>query len=100
MLRTPIHPWRARWPAATVLFVALLVTLYQPTGRVSADPGGTRPASALGAPRVSTAADATANRVAPELRQAAAAASGPDVRLPVIVVSQGPAQDGGVLQSA
>ena len=54
-----------------------------------APPAPPLPLRDLGPPRVSSKDDATRPKIAPELQQAVRAATGPDARLPVIVVSRG-----------
>ncbi|HMA34950.1 MAG TPA: S-layer homology domain-containing protein [Chloroflexia bacterium] len=94
-----IRQLRSRWPASVLLLTGLLVILAQPGAPPPAVAGSPPPVQALGAPRISSAGDATAARIAPALRQAVAASTQPDTLLPVIVVSQG-APPAGVLHNA
>ena len=80
---------RARPAARALALLALLVGLplaLAPAIATSAPPPAV---STLGAPRISSGDDATAQRLEPALRQAVAAATSPDQLLPVIVVSRG-----------
>jgi hypothetical protein len=86
-------PHRSRWIIALLLVgIAGLLTGLGPAARSApapAPPAPPLPLRDLGPPRVTSQDDATRPKIAPQLQEAMRTAAGPDVRLPVIVVSQG-----------
>src|SRR5438270_13737060 len=90
MTLSSVRGLRASRAGVALGLVCSLLVLYQPPPPLLARPRGPLPVLPLGAPRVSSAADATAARLAPGLRRAVSSAGTPDALLPVIVVSQGP----------
>jgi len=89
----------ARSLAVLPLLLTVVLALGNPATPGGVAAGGPPPVSTLGQSQISSSADRAAGRIAPAVRQAVAAAAGPDTLLPVIVVSQGAAPSG-LLQGA
>ncbi len=88
MPHIPVRVPAARWAGLPFALLVVLLAL-APLPAPGTHAGAAPPLQALGAPRVTTAADEQMSRLAPALQQAAAAATDPDTLLPVIVVTQG-----------
>src|SRR3954452_12969297 len=99
MLATPRH---SRWLVALLLLSAgALLLALDVAARPAPDPPAPLtaplPPAALGPSRVQSASDTAAAKLAPDLRQAMQAATDPDTRLPVLVVSRAPLHQAALL---